>query len=65
MKNCSDVNTDCCTARKYFGGISPKTCLTVAGDAAFVPFEFVDEKNQIVGFDVDLAKAIERQWDTK
>ena len=35
-----------------------KTCLTAAGDAAFVPFEFVDEKNQIVGFDVDLAKAI-------
>src|SRR5690554_1851964 len=38
--------------------LAQKPVLTVAGDAAFVPFEFVDEKNQIVGFDVDLAKAI-------
>ena len=44
------------------GTVSPalaqKPVLRVAADCAFVPFEYVDEKNQIVGFDVDLAKAI-------
>lgn len=44
------------------GTVSPalaqKPVLRVAADCAFVPFEFMDENNQIVGFDVDLAKAI-------
>ncbi len=32
--------------------------LLVGTDAAFVPFEYVDDNNQIVGFDVDLMNAI-------
>lgn len=39
--------------------MAQKPVLIVAADAAFVPFEFVDEKtNEVVGFDVDLVKAI-------
>ena len=46
----------------FLGTVSPvlaqKPVLKVAADCAFVPFEFVDENNKIVGFDVDLAMAI-------
>lgn len=46
----------------FLGIVSPvlaqKPVLKVAADCAFVPFEFVDENNKIVGFDVDLAMAI-------
>lgn len=39
--------------------LAEKPVLKVAADAAFVPFEFVDEEtNEIVGFDVDLVKAL-------
>lgn len=39
--------------------MAEKPVLIVAADAAFVPFEFVDEfTNEIVGFDVDLVKAL-------
>lgn len=38
--------------------MAQKPVLKVGGDAAFAPFEFVDEKNQVVGFDIDLVKAI-------
>jgi polar amino acid transport system substrate-binding protein len=36
------------------GGIT----LTVGSDTAYPPFEFVDENNQVVGFDIDLLNAI-------
>jgi len=38
--------------------LAQKPVLKVAADCAFVPFEFVDENNKIVGFDVDLVMAI-------
>lgn len=39
--------------------LAAKPLLKVGGDAAFAPFEFVDEKtNQVAGFDVDIMKAI-------
>lgn len=37
--------------------------LTVATDAAFPPFEFVDENKDIVGFDIDLINAIAEEAD--
>ncbi|MBE3555530.1 MAG: basic amino acid ABC transporter substrate-binding protein [Firmicutes bacterium] len=53
-------------------GVSPQTgqsaasqgtgkVLTVATNATFVPFESVDQNNQIVGFDIDIWKAIADQ----
>lgn len=39
--------------------MAEKPVLIAAADAAFVPFEFVDEKtNEVVGFDVDIVKAL-------
>ena len=32
--------------------------LTIATDPTYPPFEFIDENNEIAGFDIDLAKAI-------
>lgn len=42
-------------------GCRPKRALIVGTEATFKPFEFRDEKNQLVGFDVDLAKAIAKE----
>jgi len=45
-----------------FGGIideiKARGVLLVGTNATFPPFEFVDEQNQVTGFDIDLAKAI-------
>ncbi|NLY38192.1 MAG: basic amino acid ABC transporter substrate-binding protein [Firmicutes bacterium] len=40
------------------GGGKAGGVLTMGTNAEFAPFEFVDENNQIVGFDVDLASTI-------
>lgn len=39
--------------------------LRVGLDPSFPPFETVDANGQIVGFDVDLAQALARQWDVQ
>ena len=39
--------------------------LIIGIDDAFAPMGFRDENNDIVGFDIDLAKAVGEQMDTK
>ena len=39
--------------------------LIIGIDDAFAPMGFRDENNNIVGFDIDLAKAVGEQMDTK
>ncbi|MEF1219224.1 transporter substrate-binding domain-containing protein, partial [Photobacterium damselae] len=39
--------------------------LKFAMEATYAPFEYIDENNQIQGFDVDLANALCQQMDVK
>ena len=37
---------------------NPKTKLTIAVDATFIPMSFVNDQDQLTGFEVDLIKAV-------
>jgi ABC-type amino acid transport substrate-binding protein len=41
-----------------YGGCSSSGKIKIATDATWPPFEYVDESNNIVGFDIDLMNAI-------
>lgn len=46
-------------------GCSSKKTLVVGTEATFAPFEFVDEKNNIVGFDIDVINYIAKELGQK
>lgn len=43
------------------GGCGQKATLKVGTEATFAPFEFTNDKNEIIGFDIDLAKEIAKK----
>lgn len=42
-------------------GCQPKKALVVGTEATFAPFEFIDEKNAVVGFDIDIINYIAKE----
>ncbi len=46
-------------------GCMLKQELVIATDATFYPFEYIDEQNRIVGFDIDIAEYIAKELNRK
>lgn len=44
---------------------TPKKKLSVAVEASYAPFEYKDEDGHIIGFDVDLMKAVAQKMDAE
>ncbi len=59
-KNASPVKTD-----SSWTDIKEKGYFIIGLDDAFPPMGFRDEKNNIVGFDIDLAKEAANVWEWK
>ncbi|KAF0195217.1 MAG: amino acid ABC transporter substrate-binding protein [Bacillota bacterium] len=49
----------------FLAGCQTKKVLIVGTEATFAPFEFVDEKNNIVGFDIDVINYIAKELGEK
>ena len=57
LVGCSNSNTDKASDEKSDAKSEKKETIIIGIDDAFAPMGFRDEKNEIVGFDIDMAKA--------
>ena len=44
---------------------TPKKKISIAVEASYAPFEYKDENSHIIGFDVDLMKAVAQKMDAE
>jgi polar amino acid transport system substrate-binding protein len=54
-----------CRHRTTAGGESDQQMITVASEASYPPMEFLDDNGEIVGFDIDLIKALAKKTNLK